>query len=80
MSLPTLLSSGLDLCVHGELSWVNSAHGKDGRAEGSAGDGTVYPPQPFECRLLNPCFSHMWLAQVPGRGDGNKKQLQVFGG
>ena len=33
MSLHTLLFSWLDLCVHGEFSWENSAYSKDGRAE-----------------------------------------------
>jgi len=33
MSLCTLLFSWLDLCVHGELCWENSAYGKEGRAE-----------------------------------------------
>lgn len=37
-------------------------------------------PQPFEIRILKLCFSHMQLAQAPGRRDRNKKQLQVSGG
>lgn len=37
-------------------------------------------PQPFEIRILKLCFSHMRLAQAPGRRDRNKKQLQVSGG